>query len=153
MAQDNTKLIRSVYECFNSRNFNRAIALFAKEAEWMNVPFGARFTGPEGAHQFMEGWARAVPDARVTLSNVVGAGDYVVSEFFFRGTHLGAIDAPGGTIAPTGKRVDVPVCEVFHVSEGKIDAVRTYFDAATMLRELGLMPAVGAMQPGMQPTT
>jgi steroid delta-isomerase-like uncharacterized protein len=152
-TNDNTKLVRSMYECFNSRNFHRAISLVTKDFEWMNVPFGARFTGPDGALEFLEGWARAIPDSRVTLSNVIGAGDHVFTEFFFRGTHQGTLEVPGGQLAPTGKRVDVPVCEIVHCTGGKIATIRTYFDAATLMRELGLMPAMGAMQGSQQPAT
>lgn len=148
--QDKEQLVRSMYENFNNREFDQLSESISSDFEWMNVPFGERFHGPEGARQFLTGWASAIPDAQVTLSTVAVADEYAIAEFFFRGTHTGTLHSPSGPIQATGKRLEVPVCEVMHFSGGKIDSTRTYYDAATMMRQLGLMPAVGAQ--GQQPT-
>ena len=41
-------------------------------------------------------------------------------------------------IAPTGRRVEVPVCNVIEVRDGKIYAEREYFDTAHLMQQLGV---------------
>jgi predicted ester cyclase len=67
--------------------------------------------------------------------------DLVVVEFVGRGTHDGPLKGPVGEIPPTGRRVEIRFCEVHEIWDGKIVRFRTYFDPATMMRQLGLMPA------------
>jgi steroid delta-isomerase-like uncharacterized protein len=130
---------REFYEAFNRRQFDRAADLVADGCEWVNVPFGKSYRGRAGAREFIAGWAAAVPDCRVEVMNLVAGGDHIVVELFFRGTHTGPLDAPGGAIRPTGNKIEMPVCDCIHFQGGKIDSVRTYFDAATLMRQLGLL--------------
>ena len=130
---------RELYQSFNRREYDRAADLVADGLEWVNVPFGKSFRGRAGAKEFLAGWAAAMPDGQVELTNLVTGGDYVFTEFFFRGTHTGTLETPGGSIRPTGKKVEVPVCDCIHFQGGKIDSIRCYFDAATMMRQLGLL--------------
>jgi predicted ester cyclase len=47
---------------------------------------------------------------------------------------------PGGEIAPTGRRVELQISEIYQMKDGKIRLLRAYYDAVTMMRQLGLMP-------------
>ncbi len=42
-------------------------------------------------------------------------------------------------IAPTGKSIDVCVCNVMEIRDGKIHREREYFDALTMMTQLGVV--------------
>jgi hypothetical protein len=44
----------------------------------------------------------------------------VVVQLALRGTHLGPLHLPDGTLPPTGKRMDAPCCDVFELLDGKI---------------------------------
>ena len=136
-AQDSATLVQTAYDAFNNRDFDRGAALVADDFEWVNRPFGQTFHGPSGCKQFLQVWATAFPDARVEVTNRVAAGDAVVTEFTFRGTHTGPLIGPTGQIGPTGRSVEVPTCEVIQVQHGKLVRARTYFDAATLMRRLG----------------
>lgn len=70
----------------------------------------------------------------------------MVVQFDFRGTHTGPLQGPNGEIPPTGRAVDVPVCDVFQLRNGKAVGVHSYFDAATLMTQLGLLPALAAIQ-------
>ena len=137
--QDNETLVRAVYDAYNDRAFDRVRDLVTDDVELVNVAFGETFRGPEGQRQFMENWAAAFPDSRIEVTKVIDGGDSVVVEFTGRGTHTGPLRAPAGEIAPTRKRVEVKFCEVHEVENGKIARGRSYFDSATMLRQLGLI--------------
>ncbi|MGZ3616171.1 MAG: ester cyclase [Ktedonobacteraceae bacterium] len=43
-------------------------------------------------------------------------------------------------MASTGRRVELQIAEFYQMKEGKIQKLRAYYDAATMMRQLGLMP-------------
>jgi predicted ester cyclase len=60
--------------------------------------------------------------------------DTAVTELVARGTHRGEFLG----IAPTGRRVEIPVCNVVEVQGGKILAERDYFDTGLVLQQLGV---------------
>jgi steroid delta-isomerase-like uncharacterized protein len=79
-------------------------------------------------------FASAFPDGRINVVNIKEFGDTVLVEFIARGTHRG--DLMG--IAPTGRSVTIPVCDVFELRDGKIYREREYMDMATMMTQLGV---------------
>ncbi|HWQ13547.1 MAG TPA: ester cyclase [Roseiflexaceae bacterium] len=138
-AQDALSIAREHYDGYNRRDFARVAELIAADAAWHNVATGEMFHGPEGYLQFINGWSEAMPDSTVQVTNLAAAGEVVVCEFTGRGTHTGPLMTPAGPVPPTGRTVDVPFCEVLQVRGGKIVGARTYFDSATMMRQLGLI--------------
>jgi len=51
---------------------------------------------------------------------------------------------PAGTIPPTGRTVELRLGEVYEVRESKIAKLHAYYDSATMMRQLGLLPPTGS---------
>jgi steroid delta-isomerase-like uncharacterized protein len=139
-AQDNAALARKPYDLWNARDFDGAAALFAPEADWLNVAMGVTVRGPEGYKQFAQGWANAFPDGQVEVTNIVASEDGAAVEFIGRGTHTGPLVGPQGTIAATGREAEFRLCDVYQIQNGKFVGGRSYFDSATMMRQLGLMP-------------
>ena len=41
-------------------------------------------------------------------------------------------------LAPTGRKVAIPVCNVIEVRDGKVYAEREYFDSANLMAQLGV---------------
>ncbi len=60
------------------------------------------------------------------LYDVYVAGDIVVVVLALDGTHKGPLETPMGIIAATGKRMDAPCCDVFHLKNGKIQKFDCY---------------------------
>lgn len=109
------------------------------------MPFGLAYRGREGFRAFMQGFKAAFPDCTVNLTQQVATDDAVVNEFRARGPHLGPPASSAGDIPPTGRSIDYPVCEVWELRDGKLACLRNYFDAATVMSQLGMMPADEAM--------
>ena len=139
-AQENAALARRIYGAFNSRDYASALALTADDAEFVIVPFNQRFHGTEGFDEFMRGFVAGFSDITVNLTNQVASDDQVVSEFIARGTHDGELMTPAGAVPATGRNVEYPVVEVWRVRGGRLTALYNYFDSATVMRQLGLMP-------------
>jgi steroid delta-isomerase-like uncharacterized protein len=145
MAQDNVQIARSLYDNWNERQFDKTAELMAAEGEIVLVGSDTRFRGPSGAIEFSQMWADGFPDGRVKIDNVVAAGDHVVVQYTGKGTHTGALRSPAGEIPATGRSVTLDLCDVQEIRDGKIRSVQSYFDSASMLMQLGVMPeAVGA---------
>jgi len=73
-------------------------------------------------------------DAVADFSNIVKGEKSVVLEFTFRGIHQGEMRG----IPPTGKVVELPMCVIYDVENDIITQGRLYFDAASMLKQLGV---------------
>jgi steroid delta-isomerase-like uncharacterized protein len=145
MAQDNVQIARSLYDNWNERQFNKTAELMAADGEIVLVGSDTRFRGPSGAIEFSQMWADGFPDGRVKIDNVVASGDHVVVQYTGKGTHTGALRSPAGEIPATGRSVTLELCDVQEIRDGKIRSVQSYFDSASMLMQLGIMPeAVGA---------
>ncbi|MGH2720151.1 MAG: ester cyclase [Actinomycetota bacterium] len=83
----------------------------------------------------------AFPDLRFTLERLVEEGASVAVFGRCTGVHRGPLRAPGGDVAPTGRGLDLPVSTFYDIRDGRIASARLTFDQATLLGQLGLMPA------------
>jgi steroid delta-isomerase-like uncharacterized protein len=138
-AQDNAVLARRIYQLFSEDNLDGVLELVSEDIEAVLVPFGQTFHGREGFLQFMQGFKGAFPDIRITVTNQVATDESVVSEFTARGTHNGPLRTPAGEIPPTGRTVDFIVCEVLQIKNDRIARLHNYQDAASLMRQLGLL--------------
>lgn len=81
------------------------------------------------------------PDLRITVEQVVAAGDRVGVRATLRGTHTG--DFMG--VRATKAKVEVPLHEVVGLRDGRLCDVHVAVDLAGVARQLGLMPAPDAI--------
>lgn len=133
--------LRASHEAFNARDYARAMDLVADDSSLVSVPLGLGFRGRDGYRTYLQGWATAFPDARTEVTSLAVAGDRAVVEFTGRGTQTGPLPSALGVIPPTGRRVEVAFCDVVELRGGRMLRTRSYFDAATMLGQLGVLPA------------
>src|SRR6185437_2173853 len=139
-AQDNTRIARSVYDAYNKRDFNAAAKLASEGYEAHDMAMGEIMHGPDGGKKDLERWATAFPDSRADIVHLGATDDGAVVEFTGRGTHTGSLDTPMGPIAATNKKVELSFCDVMEIHNGLITSQRRYWDANTLLRQLGLVP-------------
>ncbi len=143
-AQDNVATARAFPEAWNERDFDRMASLVTDECEIVLVGSGQRFTGPDGIREFAHTWADAFPDGRVEVTNVIVGDDHVALEYTGRGTQTGTLMSPAGEIPPTGRPVELQLCDVMEFRSGKVTRIRSYFDSGSLLGQLGLMPEAAA---------
>jgi steroid delta-isomerase-like uncharacterized protein len=139
-TEDQVAVIRTLFDAFNARDFDRCAALVTADFELIDVAAGLTLHGPAGLLQWFQGFVSAGPDARAEPFNLIAAGDWVASEHIGRFTHTGPLPTPTGEIPPTGRRVELQFAEVYQLKDGKLALLRAYYDVATMLRQLALMP-------------
>jgi steroid delta-isomerase-like uncharacterized protein len=137
---DNISLVRSLYEAWNARDFDRGAEAMAPDGKITLAGTGDVFEGPEGSRAYSAGWANGFPDGQVTIDNIFGDGDNVVVEFTGRGTHTGTLETSMGAIPATGRSMTIKLCDVVRLEGEKIVAQTSYFDTGSMMAQLGLLP-------------
>lgn len=141
---ENVGIARQTYEHWNNRDFDAFTDNLANGVIVMPGS-GERLEGREGARQFAEMWANGFPDGRVQVDSVIDAGDQVVVEYTGRGTHTGTLVSPMGEIPATSRSVTLQLCDVWRFEGGIAKSLTTYFDSASLMTQLGVMPeAIGA---------
>jgi steroid delta-isomerase-like uncharacterized protein len=93
--------------------------------------------GRDAWKQFTSTQWGAFPDLTGTVEDVVTEGDRVAVRLTARGTHTGPLMG----LPPTGKSVSFAGMEIFRVTGGKIVESWGQFDALSLLRQLGAIPA------------
>jgi steroid delta-isomerase-like uncharacterized protein len=134
-----TQLAREVYDRFGRGDYQGVLALVTDDIEATIIPFGQTFKGKEGFLQFMHGFKDAFPDMELKIDNQVIGDGQVVNEISTTVKHTGPLQTPAGVVPPTGKTVSFTVCEVWGIRDGKVASLRNYQDAASLMRQLGLI--------------
>ena len=95
---------------------------------------GDVYDGPEEVAAYFEETRTAFPDQENELISLHHADDAVIVEAWVRGTHLG----PYRGLPPTGRRWEMRFAAFFVFEEDRLICERVYFDAGTVLRQLGI---------------
>jgi steroid delta-isomerase-like uncharacterized protein len=142
-AQDNARAVAQLNQAFNARDWDGAVALCTPGVELITVPTGQTLQGAEGLTQFLQGWAVAFPDSKVETTRIIADDANAVMEFTGAGTHGGPLQTPAGEVPATGRPLTLQFCQFLELEDGKIARARLYFDAMSMLGQLGVLPAPG----------
>ena len=74
----------------------------------------------EAHKNWQRGERAAFPDKVFTIEHVIAEDDKVMLHWIVRGTHLGEIRTPAGTVQPTGKTVSITGMAIYQVTDGRI---------------------------------
>jgi steroid delta-isomerase-like uncharacterized protein len=125
------------YESFDRGDVEAALAVFSDDLETTDPGMGT-VHGLQPFREYLETLKRAVPDARALIEAMYEAGEAVIVEGRFVGTHTGPLSGPDGDIQPTGASVDVRFADVSRVRDGKVVSYHTYYDQLGLLTQLGV---------------
>ena len=137
---DNEKFIRKLYTYAEGQGIDtqKFVSMFSDEGYMLDMASGMKFRG-QAIGDSIAGLASAFPDLHRELLSIYVAENVVVVETAIRGTHKGELTLASGNVAPTGKAIDVPSCDVFHLESGKIISFHCYNAASVMQQQLGLV--------------
>ena len=121
---------------WSSHDTEKVLALFTDDCVYEDVAFGVINHSKAELRTFADGTFAAIPDFKVTLITRFVAGNCGAMEWAMSGTHKGDFPALPGT----GKRFSsVRGVTVVELQGGKIRRCSDYWDAATMMRQVGLL--------------
>lgn len=138
IMSDNIQTIRDLYAAAegHSLDLETFVSFFSADAYVRNVPAGAEFRGGDIA-LVASGMADAFPDIHREIFDIYALNDVIVVELAIRGTNEGPLVTRQGSMPATGKVIDVPCCDVFHMREGKVISFHCYNAASIMMEQLG----------------
>jgi carboxymethylenebutenolidase len=126
---------------FVTHNTEDTLATMVEDAYVNHIPV---LTGGVGRDQLREFYferfiPQMPPDTEMTpISRTIG-NDQVVDEMVFKFTHTIRMGWMLPGLAPTGKRVEVPLVAIVRFREGKLAHEHIYWDQASALVQLGLL--------------
>ena len=126
---------------FGSRNVDHTMATMVPEPYVNHIPTMTGGVGYRALHHFYSTWFvnSNPPDTALTsISRTVGATQ-VVDEMIFSFTHTTEIPWMLPGVAPTGKRVEVPLLAVVKFRGDKLYHEHIYWDQASVLVQVGLL--------------
>jgi len=126
---------------FNTRNHEETLATMVEDAYVNHIPV---LTGGVGKDELREFYSKRFipqmpPDTEMTAISRTICNDQLVDEMVFKFTHTIRMDWMLPGIAPTGKRVEVPLVAIVRFREGKLAHEHIYWDQASVLVQLGLL--------------
>ena len=127
-------IVREHMESENRHDYDATIATFG-HPRYEIVPTGQVYDGEEQVREYFRLTRTAFPDQRNELIALHHADDGVIVEFDLKGTHTG----PLGDLEPTGRAFTCRMAAFFLFEGEKLVCERVYFDAATILTQLGLV--------------
>jgi steroid delta-isomerase-like uncharacterized protein len=136
---------------WSSHDTTKVLALFTDDCVYEDVTFGVVNHGKEELRAFADGTFAAIPDFKIELTARFVAGNWAAMEWVMSGTHKG--DFPG--MPATGKRFSaVWGTTIVELQGGKIRRNSDYWDAATFMRQVSLLPSKwGRIPEGIAPNT
>lgn len=135
-VEENKSSQRRVWEeVFNKGNLAVVDELFAPSYSFRS-PLGIEAKGPESFKQMVAMMRAALPDIHVTVDDILGEGDKVVTRFTITGTFKGEMMG----IAPTGKKGTFSGILITQWEGGKEVAAWESLDTLAFYQQLGIKP-------------
>jgi steroid delta-isomerase-like uncharacterized protein len=141
MGEDENKNIvkRFIEEMWNQRKLEIADELFAADCVTHQLRSGEDPAGvprsAESVKREAAAWLTGFPDLDFVLEQMIAAGDRVVSHCTMRGTHTGVWMG----IAPTGRKVSIPIFTIHRIADGKIAEDWVLVGSLMLFQQLGLV--------------
>lgn len=141
MAQHNLDVVHAYYDAFNAHDAAAMARLMSPDVIDWDLPPGRDRLVQSIADSFTR-----FHDARLDPKEIVVDADKVAVRSVYSGTHdgVGRVVADGGQmvgVPPTGKHFAVLHIDFWSLRGGRIVARHTRSDDASMLMQLGLIPA------------
>ena len=130
--------MREHMESENRHEFDVTLRTFA-HPRYELIATGEVYDGEEAVRGYYAASRAAFPDQRNEVRALHHADDAVVVEFDLMGTHRGPLRG----IPPTGREFTCRMIALFLFEGERIVCERVYFDSATILGQLGIIPASG----------
>jgi steroid delta-isomerase-like uncharacterized protein len=142
--QDNLTIAQQWIAAVNAHDTD-AIAATLHPTEFVWELATSSTTGSAASQQAWQMFIGGFPDFHFETERMIASGDYVVSQVRMTGTHSGEFRFRGTNsmsqgIPPSDKPINLPGCAIHEVRNGKIVHLWAYWDTATLLRQIGVLP-------------
>ena len=133
---DLINIVKGHFEGWNARDYDAIGRGLSDDFMYETDVLPAPVRGREGMRQFARSYLTAFPDLRFTIPEIIESGGTVVAEWIATGTHRGELFGLGAT----GRHATVRGCTVYHFEGDVVVSSRSFWDTATLMRQLGALP-------------
>ena len=133
LRQQREEIVVEHMESENRHEFDVTLETF-DHPRYELIGTGDVYDGPREVADYFEETRTAFPDQRNELIALHHSDDAVIVEANLYGTH----DGPFRGLPPTGRSFEMRFCALFVFDEDRLVCERVYFDAGTILRQLGI---------------
>ena len=138
MTSRNATTARDQVDSFNQRDLDAQMSGYAGEFTMTDQARGIILRSKEDVKAWMSDWIAASSDSKVSVVEVIDAGDVVVSVLEMQGTN----DGPLGPLPASGRRFSTRGVQILHFDKaGRIVAHDNFFDQLSMMVQLGFVEA------------
>ena len=125
-----------------AHDLDGVMKLYAKDAVVTDPAYPEPLRGHEEIRKDAADFFRAFPDVSFKFTDVFQKNERTgATQFQMSGTHTGPLALPAGEVPPTGKRFNIMGVGIVTLDDsGLIKEELRYYDVATVLTQLGLMP-------------
>jgi steroid delta-isomerase-like uncharacterized protein len=133
LHQRREAVVREHVAAENRQDVEATIETFDRPRYEVN---GEPHDGESAVRNLLQGMMGGFPDFHAEVEKVYHVENVVIGEARITGTHNG----PFAGIPPTGRRVNYAMAAFFEFEEDRLLCEKVYFDAATILRQIGVLP-------------
>ena len=131
-AENNIALVQDYWNFMNEGNLQAGEDLLAANYVY-HGPRGLEVIGPEKYKELITEYYTAFPDFCITINDLFGSGDRVVSRYTATGTHIGEfMGAP-----PTGNEITFQGIVISRLENGKVAEDWEVLDELSLLMQSG----------------
>lgn len=138
MAINVKKVMDDYLIAWNSHDINKILSFFTEDGVYEDVAHGITNHGKKEITGYLNTSFIDFPDLKVEVKTIVANGEWIVFEIVTSGTHA---HSSMPEVQATGKTFSIRAVSVFKMSKGKISRQSEYYNYATLLQQVGLMPA------------
>jgi len=129
--------MQGLIEGLNAHDTAQMSSYFTDDIVYDFVAQPPLLNGTQEVAAFFEGLFQGVPDIHSTQTRILVADNIMVTEAVTAGTHLGELSG----IPPTGQSLQLTPLHIWEFEGNKVKRAAEYLDMASMLMQIGLMPA------------
>lgn len=146
LRQRRLDLVAEHFRTEVTQEFDLTLATFNGHPHYEIMATGQVFDGADEVMGYYRTTRTAFPDQRHDNVRFHVADDAIIAEFDLLGTNRG----PFYGMPPTGKAFRVPVIAVFFFDEDRITNERIYFDAVSLVSQIGRAEVLGLALPSQE---
>ncbi len=137
MASDMEKMMIDYLAAMNAHDVEKVLTFFTDDAVYDCMPRGKVSRGKKEIKDFLNSTNANFPDFKLEMKSGFNAGDWGAGEWVMSGTFAHS-DIP--EMPATGKKFSVRGASIIEFSGGKVSRHTNYWNLASFLQQVGLMP-------------
>ena len=126
------ELVQGNFAAWNAHDADKVASFYTDDVIYEDVTFGLIAHGHAELRKMAADFFASVPDLKLEVVSNTSMGNRGCVEWIFSGTDAG--------LYKTGKKFSVRGASVYELRGGKFSSNRDYYDSASIMRQVGVLP-------------